>query len=78
VPSCLEFGVNQLIVHGDLVSASLGRDESNTLNFRLEVIEQFVCQAHGLVGEVSDCAIDNGYFYQADTPWKIISKLYCF
>ena len=62
MPSGLEFGVYQLIVHGDLVPASIGRDECNTLNLRLEVFEQFVRQAHGSVGVVSDCAIEDGNF----------------
>jgi len=62
MPSGLEFGVYQLIVHGDFVSASLGRDECDTLNLRLKAFEQFVCQAHGPVGEMSDSAINDGNF----------------
>jgi len=62
MPTSLKFGVYQFIVHGDLVPASFGRDECNTLNFRLDVLEQFVCQAYGPVSVVSDCAIDDGNF----------------
>jgi hypothetical protein len=62
MPSGLEFGIYQRTVHADLVPASLGRDECNALNLRLIVFEQFVCQAHGPVGVMSDCAIDNGNF----------------
>jgi len=39
MPSGLEFGVYQLLIHGNLKAASLGRDECNTLNFRLEAIK---------------------------------------
>ena len=60
--SGLEFGVYQLIVDGDLVTASIRRGECNPLDLRLEVFEQFICQAHGPVGVVSDSAIDDGDF----------------
>lgn len=60
--SGLEFGVYQLIVHSDLVPAPLRRDEHNILDLRLEILKQFLCQVHGPVGEVSDSAINDGYF----------------
>lgn len=62
VATCLEFGVNQCIVYCDLVTASLGRDESNAFDLRLKVIKQFVCQANGPVSKVSDSTVGNGYF----------------
>jgi hypothetical protein len=62
VATCLEFGVNQCIVYCDLVSASLGRDESNAFDLRLKVIKQFVCQAYSPVSKMSDCTVGNGYF----------------
>jgi hypothetical protein len=62
MPSGLEFGVYQLIVRGDLESASLGRDECDTLNLRFKAFKQFVCQAHGPVGIMSDSAINDRNF----------------
>jgi hypothetical protein len=70
--SGLKLGVYQLIVDGDFVPASLGRNESNTFNFRLNIIKKLVCQAYSPVGVVSDCAVDDGNFQQAATPFKII------
>jgi hypothetical protein len=62
VSSDLEFGVYQLIVDGDLVTASIGWEECNALDLRLDVIKQFIYQAHGPVVVVSDRAIGDGNF----------------
>ena len=56
----LEFGINELVVDGDLVPASLGGEERDGLDLRFEVLEQVICQAHGPVGVVSDCTICDG------------------
>lgn len=60
--SGLEFGVYQLIVDGDLATASIGWDECNALDLCLDLIKHLICQAHGPVGVVSDCAIGDGNF----------------
>jgi len=56
----LELGVYQLIIYSDLIPASLGWDESNTLDFLLDIFEKFVCQANGPLGVVSDSAVEDG------------------
>jgi hypothetical protein len=45
----LEIGVYQFIIYSNLLPASFRWDESDALNFRLEVKEQFICQVHGPV-----------------------------
>jgi len=59
--TCLEFGVNQCIVYCYLVTASLGRDEGNALDLRLDAIKQFICQAYSPVSKVSDGTVGDGY-----------------
>jgi hypothetical protein len=66
MPSGLELGINELIIHADLVSASLRWDEHDTLNILLKGLEQFICQANGPVSVMSDCAINDGNFYHVD------------
>jgi hypothetical protein len=78
VTSGLEFGVYQFIIHADFVPASLGRNESDTLDFRLDIFEKLVCQAYGPVGVVSNCAVDDGNLHQVVAPFVTIQKLYCF
>jgi len=60
--SGLKFGVYQRIVYSNLKPTTLGGDECNALDVRLVIIEQFVCQAHGPVGVVSDYAVFDGNF----------------
>ena len=62
MPSGLEFGVYQCIVHRNLIPASLGRDKRNALDLRLKVFEELIRQAHGPIGVVSDGAINDGNF----------------
>ena len=59
----LEFGIDQLVVHTDLKPASLGGNKSQTLDFWFEILEQVICQAHGPVGVMSDCAVIDPDFH---------------
>jgi len=62
VASSLEFGIKQLVVHGDFEPASIGGHESERLDFRFEVRQQFICQADGPVSVVSNSAINDPDF----------------
>ena len=55
----LEFGIDQLSVHADLEAASVRGNERHRFDDVLEFFEQIFFQAHGPVGVVSDCAVDN-------------------
>lgn len=76
--SGLEFGIQQGIVDGNLEPASIGRDEGDTCDLRLEVVQKVICQAYSPVGEVSNCTVNDRDLYQRTTPWVIFQKLYCF
>ena len=60
---CLELGIDQLVVHTDFKPASQGRYESNILDLRFEILEQFGYQAHGPVGVVSNRAVLDADFH---------------
>jgi len=62
VASSLEFGIEQLVIHSDLEPASIGGHEHERLDFRLEVRQQFICQADGPIGVVSNSAINDRDF----------------
>lgn len=66
--SCLELGIQQGIIDGDLETASIGRNEGDALNLRFEVVQKLICQAHGPVGKVSNCAVSDRDYYQRTTP----------
>ena len=53
----LQFGVDQRPVHADLELASVRGNESHGRDVRLELLEQFICQANGPVGVMSDRAV---------------------
>jgi hypothetical protein len=55
----LKFGEYQLPVYAYFVTASVGRKKSHTLDLRFKILEQIICQAHGLVCIVSNSAIDD-------------------
>jgi hypothetical protein len=55
----LEFGVDQLPVYADFVTASVGRNESHAFNLWFKILEQIVCQAHGPVGIVSNRTVND-------------------
>jgi hypothetical protein len=42
------------------------------------VVQKFICQAHGPVGEVSNCTVNDRDLYQWTSPMIILQKLYCF
>jgi hypothetical protein len=62
VPPGLQLGIDQGIIHRDLIAASLGGGKGDALDLRLVVFEQFICQANGPVCIVSDNAINDSYF----------------
>ena len=53
----LELGICQGIVYLDLKFATVRWDECQGFDFRLELLEQICCQAHGPVSVMSDCTI---------------------
>jgi len=57
VPSGLEFGVDQRIIRLHFEPASIRWDKDYPFDFRLEILEQFICQAHGPVSVVSNSTI---------------------
>jgi hypothetical protein len=59
MPAGLKLGVQEPVVHGYLKTASVGWDQRNVLYQMLELLEEFVCQAHGPVCVVSDRAVNN-------------------
>lgn len=61
--SCLKFGVDQLPVYADFETASAGWNESYAFNLRFKILEQIACQAHGLVGVVSNRAVNDLDFH---------------
>jgi hypothetical protein len=57
VPSGLEFGVDQRIIHLYFEPASIRWNKDYPFDFRLKILEQFVCQTHGPVCVVSNSTI---------------------
>ena len=55
----LEFGVDQLVSNRDLELAAVRRDQAQVPDVVLEFFQQFICQAHGPVGVVSNSAVDD-------------------
>jgi len=54
-----ELRINQTIVHADLELAAVRRDQGDALYIGFEALEQFIRQAHGPVGVMSNSAIDD-------------------
>ena len=64
----LQFGVKQIIVHGDFETASIRRKQANRFDFRLKLIEQFSCQPDSPIRIVSNCTVNYLYFHQHGFP----------
>jgi hypothetical protein len=73
----LELGVNQLVVHADLEPASTGWNKRHAFNLRFEISEQVIRQAHGPVGVMSDCTVDDLDFHSGNGSINF-QKLYFF
>jgi hypothetical protein len=68
-----------LTIDAYLVAASIGRNESQAFDLCFKFLQQFICQAHGLVGIVSDRTVSDldlhhGGISSGSTP-KIILLL---
>jgi hypothetical protein len=48
-----------LSIDAYLVAASIGWNESQAFDLRFKFLQQIICQAHGLVGIVSNCAVSD-------------------
>lgn len=70
----LEFGIDQAIVHFDLELASVRRDQGQAHKFVLEFFQQFIGQAHGPVGVVSNSAIDDFDVYHCSPRNSSLSE----
>jgi hypothetical protein len=55
----LEFGINELPVYADFVTASVRRNKSYALNLGFKILEKFINQAHGPVGIVSNRTVND-------------------
>ena len=55
----LQFGIDQRSVDSDLEAASVRGNQHYRFNHMLKFLEQIFFQAHGPVGVMSDCAVDN-------------------
>lgn len=55
----LQLGINEVSIDRDLKAPTVRRNESEALDHMLELLEQIICQAHGPVGVVSDCTVDD-------------------
>ena len=55
----LHLGVQQLAVHGDLEAPLIRGDQGQAVDAMLEFLEQFLCQANGPAGVVSDRAVND-------------------
>lgn len=65
----LEFGIHQVLVHFDLEFAAIRRDQGQVPDVVLEFFQDFICQAHGPVGIMSNSAVDDFDVYH----WVIFS-----
>jgi hypothetical protein len=54
-----ELREDQLAVDSDLKAAAVRWHEREALDHMLKLLQQLTCQAHGPVGVVSDCTVDN-------------------
>ena len=57
--SGLELGIDQGIVNRDFVASPFRREKGDRFDLRLEILKEFVGQAHGSVGIVSDRTVTN-------------------
>ena len=73
----LEFGIDQRFVHLDLEPASVRGNQGQVLDVVLELFEQFVCQAHGPVGVVSNSAIDDFDVYHCSPKYFLTERSDC-
>ncbi len=55
----LEFGIDQFITHFNLEFAGVRRRQYKIPDIEFKVFQQIGCQAHGPVGVVSNCAVDD-------------------
>jgi len=55
----LQFGKDQVPVHADLEPASVRGNERHRFDHMLVILQQVLRQAHGPVGVMSNCAVDD-------------------
>ena len=53
----LEFGKDEIAVHRDLKPALVRRDQRRRFDQMLEILQQFIRQAHGSIGVMSNRAV---------------------
>ena len=58
----IQLGIQQLSIDSDFKPPAIGRDQFDLFDQMLIVLEQFICQAHGPTGVVSDRTINDLYF----------------
>ena len=55
---CLQFGVDELSIHGDLKATAVRRYEGDRFYVRLELLQKFSCQTDSSRSVVSDSTVD--------------------
>jgi len=79
VALCFQLGKEQAAVHLHFKTATIGRHQVNALDLRLEIMQQFLQQANGPVGIVSNCTvgdfdIEQHFLFLVGVGWlKIIT-----
>ncbi len=68
--SKLQFGEEQLVIHGHFKAASHARDEGDALDLWFEILQQFRFQAHGPVCIVSNHAVFDPDVHRSLSPLK--------
>ena len=64
----IELGVYQFIVQFDFKPSPIRGDQGDGLNFWFKLVQEFLCQAHGSVGVMSDHAIGDRDLYHFSSP----------
>lgn len=59
MPLGLQLREKKPAVNGNLKASAIRGDQGDRLDHMLELLQKLTCQAHGPVGVVSDCAVDD-------------------
>lgn len=69
-----QFRIQQLSIDSHFKSSAIGRGQFDLFHQMLIMFEQFFGQAHGPIGVVSDCAVNDLNFQHM--PSAIFKRLY--
>ena len=75
MPVRLQLRIDQLSIDSHFKATTIRWYEGDRLDHMLIVLQQFICQAHGPTGVVSDRAINDLYFqHMPSTRFEIITE----